>query len=45
VYLGERERKAEALETSLLMPLTLFFFVPFLAMVLGPIFVQLFSVL
>ncbi len=44
-YLGERERKAESLENDLLMPLTLFFFVPFLAMVLGPIFAQLFSVL
>ena len=44
-YLGERERKAESLENDLLLPLTLFFFVPFLAMVLGPIFVQLFSVL
>jgi len=44
-YLGEREQKAESLDNTLVMPLTAFFFLPFLVIVLGPIFLQLMSVL
>ncbi|MBN1888873.1 MAG: type II secretion system F family protein [Thermoflexales bacterium] len=44
-YLGERERKAENLDNVLLMPMTLFFFVPFMVIVLGPVFLQLMAVL